>query len=82
MLIKRCEYNIYIVHRFSASIMLRIGYGYRINSIDDALLDMINKALIASAINSSIVDIFPIRMYSFKVLTINTKSTFASEILA
>ena len=40
--------------------MLRIGYGYRVQSVDDALLDMINKALIASAINSSIVDIFPI----------------------
>ncbi|KAK7676963.1 hypothetical protein QCA50_020081 [Cerrena zonata] len=48
---------------YAASIMLRIGYGHRVETIDDGLLTIINKALEASAINTTAVDIFPILRY-------------------
>lgn len=77
MNISRCTFSlsltlakvcgIHVAIRFAASIMLRIGYGHRVDTIDDSLLAVINEAIAASAINTTMIDIFPIREFFLRL---------------
>ncbi|KAI0077633.1 cytochrome P450 [Panus rudis PR-1116 ss-1] len=67
------------IHFFAACIVLRIGYGYRLQSVNDPFLKESEKAIENSALDTTLVDIFPILQYWPEWLPGGGFKTYARE---